>query len=241
MKREIVILDGGSPSMRSLAARLRRLGYSVLSSKTPDQAERLLRMRGSSVAAAVIPVDLPAFDLGAALRFLRRLEPSGELNFVAAGQRPSRAGRRLLRDAGVELALWDPVGEHALRFQANRALAGSEIVRGNRTSLRAPTDWPVAVWTGTRRKPARVYSMSAGGAFLSTWRPSLPQTQLRIDLPASPSPLRLQARVVMTNVPGNLIRESLPIGMGVRFEQTPPEIEAAIVAWANKRLNALGF
>ena len=45
----------------------------------------------------------------------------------------------------------------------------------------------------------------------------------------------------MTNVPGNLIRDELPIGMGVRFEQTPPEVEAAIVTWANKRLAALGF
>jgi hypothetical protein len=45
----------------------------------------------------------------------------------------------------------------------------------------------------------------------------------------------------MTNVPGNLIRDTLPIGMGLRFEQTPPEIEAALAAWANKRLAALGF
>ena len=239
--RELLILDAGSPFMRSLATRLRRLGYSVLSSKTPEHAERLLRTRGSSVEAAVIPVDLPTFDLGAALRFLRRLEGSGELNFVAAGQRPGREGRRLLRDAGVELALWDPVDEHTLRFQANRALASSEIVRGNRTSLRAPADWPVVVWTGLRRKPARVYSLSASGAFLSTWRPSVPQAQLRIDLPASSGTLRLPARVLMTNVPGNLIRDNLPLGMGVRFEQISPEIEAAIVTWANKRLAALGF
>jgi len=238
---EIVILDAGSPSMRSLATRLRCLGYAVLPCKTPDHANRLLRTRGRGIAAAVIPVDLPTFDLGAALRFLRRLEPTGELSFVAAGHRPGRAERRLLRDAGVELALWDPVGDHTLRFQANRALASSEIVRGTRTSLRAPADWPVAVWSGTRRKPARVYSLSGGGAFLTTGRPSLPQAQLRIDLPASPGPLRLQARVVMTNVPGNLIRDNLPIGMGVRFEQTPPEIEAALVAWANKRHAALGF
>ncbi len=240
-RREIVILDAGSSSMRSLGTRLRRLGYSVLPSKTPDHADRLLRTRGSSIAAAVIPVDLPTFDLGAALRFLRRLEPTGELSFVAAGQRPSREGCRLLRDAGVELALWEPVDGHTLRFQANRALASSEIVRGSRTSLRAPADWPVAVWTGTRRKPARVYSLSAGGAFLATGRPSLPQAQLRIDLPASPRPLRLQARVVMTNVPGNLVRDNLPIGMGLRFEQTPPEVEEALAGWANKRLAALGF
>jgi len=240
-KREILILDAGSPSMRSLAMSLRRLGYPVLPSKTPDHADRLLRTRGGGIAAAVIPVDLPTFDLGAALRFLRRLEPTGELSFVAAGQRPSPTGRKLLRDAGVELALWNPVDEHTLRFQANRALAGSEIVRGSRSSLRAPADWPVAVWTGTRRKPARVYSLSAGGAFLATGRPSLPQAPLRIDVPASPGPVRLQARVVMTNVPGNLLRENLPVGMGVRFERTPPAVEEALAAWANDRLAALGF
>ena len=239
--REIVILDAGSPFMRNLATRLRRLGYSVLPSKTPDHADRLLRTRGSSVAAAVIPVDLPTFDLRAALRLLRRHEPTGELSFVAAGHRPVRADRRLLRDAGVELALWDPVGDHTLRFQANRALASSEIVCGNRSSLRAPANWPVAVWSGKRRKPARVYSLSAGGAFLSTERPSLPRAQLRIDLPASSGSVSLQARVVMTNVPGNLIHDNLPIGMAVRFEQTPPEIEAAILSWVNKRLAALGF
>jgi hypothetical protein len=227
--------------MRTLATRLRCFGYAVLPSKTPDHADRLLRRRGSGVAAVVIPVDLPAFDLGAALRFLRRLEPTGELNFVAAGHRPGRAECQLLRDAGVELALWEPVGDHELRFQANRALASSEIVRGSRTNLRAPADWEVDVWSGTRKKSARVYSLSASGAFLATGRPSLPQAQLRIDLPASPGPLKLQARVVMTNVPGNLIRDNLPLGMGVRFEQTPPEIEAALVTWANKRLAALGF
>jgi hypothetical protein len=239
--REIVILDAGSPFMRSLTSRLRHLGYSVLPSKTPDHAERLLLTRGSRVAAAVIPVDLPTFDLRAALRLLRRLEPTGELSFVAAGHRPSRADRRLLRDAGVELALWEPVGEHTLRFQANRALASSEIVCGNRTSLRAPADWPVAVWSGARRKSARVYSIAAGGAFLSTERPSTLRSQLRIDLPISSGSVGLQAQVVMTNVPGNLIHDNLPIGMAVRFEQTPPEIEAAILSWVNKRLAALGF
>jgi hypothetical protein len=52
MKREIVILDGGSPSVRELVARLSRLGYAVLPSKTPDHADRMLRTRGSGVAVA---------------------------------------------------------------------------------------------------------------------------------------------------------------------------------------------
>jgi hypothetical protein len=227
--------------MRELSTRLRRLGYAVLPTKTPDQTERLLRTRGTGIVAAVIPVDLPAFDLRAALRFLRRLAPSRELMFVAAGHRPDREGRKLLRGAGVELALWEPLDDHALRFQMNRALAGPEVVLGHRASLRAPADWPVAVWAGGRRKPARIYTLSASGAYLATWRPSLPGATLRVDLPVPPGSLQVQARAVMTNVPGTFLRNNLPVGMGVRFELVTPDVEAALVAWANDRLDHLGF
>jgi CheY-like chemotaxis protein len=240
-EREIAVLDAGSAVLRQIAARLRRLGYSVLPAKTPDLAERLLRLRGSAIGAAVIPVDLPAFDLSAALRFLRRLEPTGELTFVATGQRPTPEDRRALRRAGVELALWEPVNDHVLRFQANRALASSEIVLGGRSSLRAPASWPVTVWAGDRRKPARVYSLSTSGAYLETPRPSLPGAKLRLDLPVPGHPIRLEARVVMTNVPGNLQRRNLPMGMGIQFKDPPPDAELVLTAWAQRRLAELGF
>ena len=173
--------------------------------------------------------------------FLRRLEPTGELTFVAAGRRPDRDGRVLLRDAGVELALWEPLDEHTLRFQINRAVAGSAIVLGKRGSLRAPTDWPVAVWSGERRKPARLYSLSAHGAYLSTWRPSLENAQVRIDVPVAGGAERISARVVMTNVPGHFLRGNLPVGMGVRFEAMPRAVFSSLVAWANDRIASLGF
>lgn len=239
--REILILDGGTPQMRRLASRLGRLGYPVLAAKTADAAERVLRLRGPRVAAALIPVDLPTFDLPTALHFLRRLEPSGELCFVAAGHRPDAAGRRQLRDAGVELALWEPIDEHTLRFQANRALAGSAIVRGDRSLLRAPANWSVSVWAGARRKPAKIYSLSAGGAYLATTRPSLPGTRLQVELPFRSTPVKVTAEVMMTNVPGHFMRENLPPGMGIRFEKAPRKVESALTLWAERRLENLGF
>ena len=54
--------------MLRLATRLRQLGYPVAPAKTADRAEHLLSARGSRIGAAVIPVDLPAFDLATALR-----------------------------------------------------------------------------------------------------------------------------------------------------------------------------
>ena len=240
-RKEVAVLDAGAPPMRQLAARLRRQGFAVLPSKTPDHAERLLRQRGSAVAAVVIPVDLPTFDLGAALRFLRRLEPSGELTFVASGHRPDSEDRELLRDAGIELALWGPVDDHTLRFQMNRALATSEIVLGKRGRLRAPADWPIVVHAGSRRKPARIYSLSSGGTYLATGRPSLPGADVVVELPLPASGTRIPARVVMTNVPGNLIRENLPVGMGVSFRKVARDVEASLDAWVNDRIDELGF
>ena len=236
----VMILDSANPSMRSLGARLRKLGYPVLPAKTPDQAERLLRTRHGPTAA-LIPVALPTFELGAALRFLRKREPTGELTFVAVGPRPERESRSLLREAGVELALWEPMDDHLLRFQVNRALAESDIVLGGRACLRAPAHWGTDIRTGTRVKSARVYSLSSRGAFLATGRPSLPGTTIGVDIPVSSGTAKLEARVMMTNVPGHFLRSNLPLGMGVRFENLSEQIEDALMLWARKRLNTLGF
>jgi hypothetical protein len=239
--KRIVLLDAGSAEMRDLGIRIREMGYRLAPVKTPDQAERLLMERGGEIGAMVIPVDLPAFDLGAALRFLRRLEPTGELTFVAAGGRPDADGRKLLRQAGVELALWGPVDDHTLRFQVNRALAESDIVLGNRQALRAPTDWPAIVWAGRRRKPARVYAISAGGAYLSTLLPSLPNASIGLDLPLPSRRVRVEARVVSTNVPGNLVQRNLPVGMAVRFERVSREVSGELHDWIRGRLVHIGF
>ncbi len=236
----ILILDAASPTMRSLGSRLRRLGYPILLAKTPDQAELLLRIR-RELSAALIPVTLPAFDLGSALRFLRKYEPTGELTFVAVGSKPDREGCSLLRKAGVELALWEPMDDHALRFQMNRALARSEIVLGGRASLRAPADWKMAIRSGTRRKPARIYTLSSSGAYIATERPLLPGVSIGLDIPVSSGTAKLKAQVMMTNVPGDFLRGNLPLGMGVRFENLSSQVEKAFAVWARKRLDSIGF
>jgi hypothetical protein len=235
-----MILDSASPSMRLLAGRLRKLGYPVLPAKTPDEAERLLRTR-RGLTAALIPVALPTFDLGAALRFLRKHEPTGELTFVAVGPRPGLESCSLLREAGVELALWEPMDDHLLRFQVNRALAESDIVLGGRACLRAPAHWETDIRTGARVKPALVSTLSSRGAFLATGRPSLPGARIGVDIPVSSGTAKLEARVMMTNVPGHFLRSNLPLGMGVCFESPSEQIEDALSLWARKRLNSLGF
>ena len=123
----------------------------------------------------------------------------------------------------------------------NRARASSRTVLGDRSLLRAPADWPIAIYAGTRRKPARVYSLSAGGCYLATWRPNIPGARVVMDLPMADGPVRVGAQVVMANVPGDFMRQNLPVGMGMCFRNLPHEIETALSAWADQRQEALGF
>lgn len=237
--KDILLIGTGNQAMQRLVVRLRRLGYHVSPVKSPEQAHLMLRVAHASIGAVVFPADLPAVDLAEAIRFMRSLTPNKELPFLAAGPRPLAEERERLRRAGVDFALWGSIDPHTLRFQINRALAGSDVVRGDRQTLRAPADWPVEVVSGERRKEARVYSISASGAYLATARPSPRSSSLELRLPLPSGPVKAGGRVVMTNVPGNLMRNNLPVGMGVRFVGTNAETAASLLLYAEQRMRAL--
>jgi CheY-like chemotaxis protein len=238
--RYVLVVDQGGESLQVMAGRLRRLGYRVMLAKTPEEARSLLASRRFRFGAALISPQIPAARLGPALEALRRASPETRLALLAAGNVPDRERRRELRAAGVSLALWDPVDSHTLRFQINRALSGEEGVgRRERSSLRAPADWPVCVRVAGREKEARVYSVSAGGAYLATLRPSIANAEVKLSLPLPSGGVTAAARVVMTNVPGNLQRWNLPIGMGVRFTTAGIDAEAALQLYVEERTRAL--
>ena len=87
--------------------------------------------------------------------------------------------------------------------------------------MRAPLDIPAHVIQAGRRKPARVYTLSSGGVYLDTQRPSMRNAAISVELDLWPSPGCAAGVVVYTSVPGNLRRANLPHGMGVRFEAIP--------------------
>ncbi len=236
--RDLLLVDTGS-CMELLAGRLRRLGYRTLWAKTSMEAYAALEDPLYDVGAVVMRPDLAATDLRRALEAFRSHARDAALAYLVTGQRPELGERRRLRDAGVTAALWEPIDQHALRFQVNRALAQPGVVRGRRGALRAPAVWPARVWADGREKQARVYSASAAGVFLATPRPSPRNVPLRIELPLPSGRVALAGRVVMTNVPGNLMRRTLPVGMGVRFEQPPVEVQATLELWATKRFRSL--
>jgi hypothetical protein len=238
-RKLLLLIDAGGESMHVLASRVRRLGYLVVRAKTTEEAEQLLRDPRYVVGAAVIPTDLPAADLRGALGALRQLSAAEQLAFMVSGSRPDEARRRELAHAGVEFALWEPTDAHTLRFQINHALAGHIPRASRRRALRAPASWPVQLRVGRRHKEARVYSISARGAFLATPAPALRRSVVAGEIPLPMATVRITGRVVSTNVPGNLMKHSLPVGMAVRFDGTPPETEALLQVYAEERRRSL--
>ena len=242
MSKDVLLLGANSPEMQVLGARLVRIGCRVVSAKTPEWAQALLRVGGSRIGAVVVPSDLPAVNLRGALDFMRRLAPESHLVFLGAGRDPGAAERRRMREAGVQLAIFDPIDLHTLRFQVNRALAGAKPVRGRRRTLRAPADWPALARSGGREKQGRIYSISASGAYVAVDQPWMVKSRVELRLATQGSgALAAEGRVVMTSVPGNVMRRSLPFGMGIQFEQLSEAASVALLVYAEERFRALSM
>lgn len=243
VNKDLLVLGANAPEMELLRNRLGRMGYRAVPAKTPDQTRALLRVAGARVGAVIVPSDLPVMNLRSALLSLRTMVSSDELVFLAGGRDPGPEGRRHLRDAGVTLAVFDPCDAHTLRFQVNRALSGNERSRGQRRTVRAPTDLPVVIRTGAGRvKEGRVYSLSASGAFITVQQPCMTRAKVRLDMTV-PGGARVAAtgHVVMTNVPGNVMRRSLPFGMGVQFDQLSEAVSVSFLVYAQERFRALSL
>jgi CheY-like chemotaxis protein len=239
VRRSLLVVDGGGSPLEPVARRMSALGFHVVRAKTPRDAHELLRDPRFLLGGAVVPADLPAGDLTDVFHALRAGGRTGMLPLLACGMRPDPTTRERLRRAGAEHALWFPLDDHTLRFQANRALAGGGPTRATRAAERVPTNWPVVVRLSGREKPAKVYSLSARGAFLATAQPSLPRTLVHVQLPLPHCDSRVAAEVVMTNVAGNLAKGNLPAGMGVRFRGLNEETEAALLAFTLERSRVL--
>jgi len=222
----ILVLDGAAARLAPVAERLRSLGFSCARAKTPEEALRLVEDPRHDFGAAVLPPDLPVADLAGALGQLRSRGARG-IVFVAIGPRPEPETMTRLRGAGVELAVWHPLDDATLRFQMNRALTAFQG-ESLRREQRAPTDWRVRFSTGGRTKEAQLYSLSARGAFLETSRPSMRGASVAVELPLPSESIAVGGRVLYTNVPGNLSRPTLPMGMAVEFTALSGEAEESI-------------
>ncbi|MGH0035459.1 MAG: PilZ domain-containing protein [Myxococcota bacterium] len=235
-----ILLVSTPPRGQEMSARLQPLDVTPLLAADLAEAEAVLAKAGTPVAAALIDLALVDRNLKGCLKRLRRHAPTTGMTFVAFGAAPERATRKTLRSAGVSLGLWEPIDEGVLRFQINRALNGSREGHG-RSSPRVPTFLVARVHGGGRTKDAVVYSLSETGAFLETPRASMDGAQVEIEMNLPGQALRLSGKVVFSNVPGNLQRPNLPLGMGVRFGEMSRDERKRIAEFVDDRAQQLNL
>lgn len=204
---------------------------------TLTDAERVLRTETPPIRVAMIPAQPNVADLPGVLAALRDAALGRALRFVALGAPPTPQERDALRAAKVDFALYHGFSDTELRFVLNAGV--SEHFAERRDDLRVPTPLVAKLKTPAGPKVALVYSLSTRGAYLETTRPSQEGVRIEVELPLPSGALELGAVVVSTNVTGNLRRENLPRGMGVRFEELSSGAAVAVKRYLEERLTHL--
>ena len=233
-QREVLLIEeGAAPSASPLRGRLRELGFRTAQARRTSELTRSLDRPDLPFRAVLLSTRMPSARLASFAASLRHRLADGELTGLAVGEAPEPEVRQGLREAGFTLALWRPFDDHTLRFQVNRAFLRARPKGPARGELRAPLPWRVSIHAAGRRKGAQLYNLSERGAFLETARPLMVGAEIDVELQL-PNGLRsLPANVLHTNVPGNLLRSHVPVGMGIRFTDPSPTLSgdlAQIVA-----------
>jgi hypothetical protein len=236
-ERQTVLLLPLEGRLDDLSGRLLLVHYRGRIASNLAEAERLLRSERPPIRAALISSEPAVPDLARALQSLREASLGKLLRFIAVGPRPADGVRQKLGFAGVDWALYDSFTDTELRFLLNQASHEGE--KGERREdQRVPTALVAKVKSPTGTKVALVYNLSTTGAYLETMRPSQAGMRLAVELPLPSCVVELAAEVVSTNVTGNLRKENLPRGMGVRFLNPPPDAASALLQYVEERANA---
>ena len=231
---KILLVEGERGPIAELARRLCDLYPGVECLGTVDEAIRRLA-DAESPGVVFFSTQRPPAELEAVIGSIRRAGRRTGARFVGVGQRPTKAERSGLLSAGVEICLWEPIGDAQLRFAVNQA--GYEPAEERpRGGARVPTAMVARIVTATGEKEAHVYSLSAGGAYLETSRPTMTGGRMKIELPLPDGNVVVEARSVYHNVGGNLLQENLAVGMGVEFVDVDLATHTAIADYVDEYL-----
>jgi len=232
----ILMIESGPSDSDLLATQLVRIGIEPIRVDDLASAVETVKSKEYAIRAVLVPSGLPGKAILKAMKSMRRREPI--LPAMVYGKIPNAAERKILQKAGILLALWDGYDEGMLRFQINRLVAG-DGKHSIRHSRRAPVHLPVRVVVGGREKQGTLYSVSVGGCFIETPRASMDGARLQLSFQLGEIGFAVDGTVAFSNVPGNLQRPNLPLGMGVRFDELPEEAHAAMADFIRDRINAL--
>ncbi len=236
----ILVFASSHDTGDAMTTRLRELGFRALFAKTAEAAQRILSDRRYPMEAVLIFLDAPVVELSGAVRDLRARAGNEELDFVAYGPRPDASGIARIAEAGIEMVVWEPCTDAVLRFQLNRAL-GDGSHANERAAQRVPVDCRARIVGRRLARPGRVYTLSAGGAFIETPRPAVRGSRVLLELVLPRRDVVVEGRVIYTNVPGNLIKGAMPLGMGVRFVDLSLDAEHEIVDCVHEAAKAISL
>ena len=237
-ERPTVLLLPLEGRLDDISGRLLLVHYRGRIVSSLPEAERVLRSERPPIRAALISSEPGVADLARTLQALREASIDKVLRFIAVGPRPAESVRQKLGFAGVDWALYDAFTDTELRFLLNQSSHDGQ--KGERREEpRVPTSLVAKVKTPTGNKVALVYNLSTTGAYLETMRPSQVGNRIGVELPLPDCTIEVTAEVVSTNVTGNLRKENLPRGMGVRFQSPSRDAESALLQFVEARTNAL--
>lgn len=227
---EPILLLGFQDGATGLAARLLPLGYRAIRLTRPEEVTAQLD-EDKSLRGGLVHVGggRPAREVLAA-----QGKQVAE-GWILVGPAPAPEERVAWRAAGLRHVLVEPYDEHELRFLLNLASHDPEQFEGRREP-RVPGTLTVRVFSGTGQRAAVLYNISRGGAYLETPRPTMAGGKVRLQIPLPDGPLELTAEVVTNNVPGNLQRRRMPVGMGLRFADLDDAGREALDRYVRDRL-----
>ncbi len=237
----VVLVESEPGRLNELARRIRLQGADPIIATGTAEAASVLPAPGADVGTTVVLIDagLTGRSLKKDLQRLRSAAGDLELFFLAVGEAPVPGLRKKLRSAGVRYSLWSPFDDATLSFQLNRAW-NSDRDDHKRADSRIPTYLPAQIGSGGQRvKDGVVCSLSMQGAFIETPRASMSGATIELAIRLPSCSIETRARVVFANVPGNLQRPNLPLGMGVRFECLDAETSKELKAYVKGRLSQL--
>jgi hypothetical protein len=232
----VVLIEGSQGRLNELARRIRLQGGEPVVATGFDEATSLIPQPDArmSIAAVLVDASLASRSLKKEVTQLRQTARGLELFFLAVGEPAAPAVRKKLRQAGIRCALWEPFDDATLRFQLNRAW-NADRDDHKRANPRIPTYLHAQIGGGQRVKDGFVYSLSIQGAFVETPRASMAGATVPLAIRLPGCFIETTGRVVFANVPGNLQRPNLPLGMAVRFEELDSATSKKLKAYVKER------
>ncbi len=225
-KQQPILVHGGRP-IDNIGNKLLVLGFRPHRVRTRDEAFAKADQLGSELRVALVDALAPPEDV-------RALAMRG-LAVVVAGERPSDATLKQLREAGAQVALWEPVDDAAVQFVLGQAGLSDRGAEGRRHG-RVPTDLKALVRAKAGNRTASVHEMSESGAYLATLRPLMKGAVVPIELRLPDTEVEVEAQVVWSNVIGNLRKDGHPTGMAVKFLDLPGDVRGQLLRYLGSQL-----